>query len=149
MLSIMTWGLFVAGCTPVRTTSQTVRLRVVDSASGKALAWAPISLKQDDRAPHPQSGEVGSEDPWFRGVTNKDGLVEFEVRYTVEDRTTGSEPPPDSDFVTGYPFLVRVNEGRTPEEESSVLMNPGGSVKGKSFTISVIQIQAPRYVETR
>jgi hypothetical protein len=41
-----------------------------------------------------------------------------------------------------------VEKDRTPEEESSVLMKPGVSVKGKSFTVTVIQIQQPRYVET-
>jgi len=92
--------------------------------------------------------QTWEQDPWFRGVTDEDGQAGIEVEYTALDRSRGSTPPAERDFVTGQPYLVRVNQDQTPEEKLSVLMNPGVSVKGKSFTVTVIHIQQPRYVET-
>jgi hypothetical protein len=66
----------------------------------------------------------------------------------VLDRSRGDKPPAGRDEITDQPYLVWVKKEQTPEEESSVLMKPGESVKGKSFTVTVIDIQAPRYVET-
>jgi len=121
---------------------------VVDSASGKPVAYASVSLKLDDRSPRPQRDEVDVEDPWSHGVTDKDGQAEIEVEYGALDRSRGSKPPADRDWITGERYFVRVKKDQTPEEESSVLMKPGVSVKGKSFTVTVIQIQQPRYIKT-
>jgi len=121
---------------------------VVDSASGKPVAYASVSLKLDLLTPRPQRDEVDVDDPWSHGVTNKDGQAEIEVEITALDRSRGSKPPAERDGVTGQPYFVRVEKDQTPREELSVLMKPGVSVKGKSFTVTVIHIQQPRYVET-
>jgi hypothetical protein len=144
--------LFTVGCylgDPVTTTSQLVRLRVVDSASGKPVAYAAVSLKFDDQTPRPQRDEREVEDPWSHGVTDHDGQAEIEVEVTALDRSRGSKPPADRDWVTGQSYFVRVEKDRALDEESSVFMKPGVSVKGKSLTVTVIQIQQPRYVETK
>jgi len=136
---------------------------VVDSASGKPVAYADVSLKYDFETAEPLSKETRQppeewhkhmrefweQFPWFRSGTDKDGQAEIEVEYTGLDRSRGDKPPADGDEVTGQPYLVRVKQDQTPEEESSVLMKPGVPVKGKSFTVTVIDIQAPRYVETK
>jgi len=61
MLFFMICCLFAVGChlgDPVRTTSQPVRLRVVDSASGKPVAYADVSLKYDFETAQPLSKET-------------------------------------------------------------------------------------------
>jgi hypothetical protein len=144
--------LFAVGChlgDPVRTTSQRVRLRVVDSASGKPVAYASVSLKFDHQTPRPQRDELEVDDPWSHGVTDHDGQAEIEVEITALDRSQGSTPSPDRDCVTGQPYFVRVERDRAPDEKSSVLMKPGVSVKGKTLSVTVIEIQQPRYVDTK
>ncbi len=164
-------SLVVVGCDPVRTTSQLVRLRVVNSGPGQPLAGAQVSLKYDfdtaepaskktfeayshetDVAPeewHKYKRKAWEQQPWFRGVTNKDGEAHVEVKHTEIDRSRGAKPPARRDKVTRRPYLVKVKAGEMPEQEMTVLMRPGESVKGKSFTVTVIEIQQPRYVETK
>lgn len=159
-------SLSVAGCDPVRTTLQPVRLRVVDSASGQPVPGAQVSLKYDFETAEPLSEETGDtrfsaeewhqdkrkfwdEFPWFSGVTDKNGQATINAEYTGIDRTWGSKPPSWADRVTGKPFLVKVEAGAVPEEELTVPMKRGASVKGKVYTVTVIDIQEPRYVPTR
>jgi len=75
--------------------------------------------------------------------------VDIEIESTMLDRSSESEPPPERDEVTGLPYLVRVQKDQTPEEQASLMMKPGETVKSKSFTLTVIEIQEPRYVETK
>lgn len=156
-------SLFATGCDPVRTTSQTLHLRVTDSASGNPVADAKLRVKydferadlllQETRNPpevwHAEGFEFWQRFPWSPGVTDKDGQAEIGVKYTVIDRTRGARPPASRDWITGKPYLLKLAKGESPEEELSVLMKPGESVKGKSFTVTVIDIQQPRYVETK
>ena len=156
-------SLFVSGCDPVRTTSQTLHLRVTDSASRNPVADATVRMKYDLEREISLSQETRqfSEDmreawhqaweqtPWSPGVTDKDGRAEIEIKRTALDRTRGVKPPASRDTITGKPYLLRLVKGEAPEEDLSVLMKPGESVKGKSFTVTVIDIQPPRYVETK
>jgi hypothetical protein len=141
-------SLFATGCDPVRTTSQPVRLRVVDSASGQPVVGAHVSLKDDRETAEALSPDDWHQPPWFSDVTDKRGEADIDVKYTALDRTRGSRPPSGRDWVTGIRFLVRVKQSQQPEEELSVVMNLGASVKGKSYTVTVIDIQEPRYVRT-
>jgi hypothetical protein len=140
-------AIFMAGCDPVRTTSQPVRLRINRLTSGKPLAYEPVSIKPDDQTPRPQRDEVVQDDPWFHGVTDGDGRAVVGVKYTALDRSSGPKPPPERDWVTGTPYLVRVGEGDDPDTDVSVLMKPGTSTKGKAYEVTVIGIGSPRYVE--
>ncbi len=159
-------SLFAAGCPlgdPVRTTSQLVRLRVDDTAAGNTVSYADVWLKIDFDTAYPLSEETlqppeewhkhkrefWKRQPWFRGPTDKSGLAEIEVEHTEIDRTPGDTPPAERDEVTGQPYLIRVKKDQQPEENLGVMMKPGQSVKGKSFTVTVIDIQPPRYVETQ
>ena len=157
------FSLFATGCDPVRTTWQTLRLRVTDPASGNPVAGAQVRLKLDFERAEPLSQETlkppeqwheerrkfWEQSPWSPGVTDKDGRAEIGIKRTALDRTWGSKPPASRDTITGKPYLVKVKTGEVPEEELSVIMKPGESVKGKSFTVTVIDIQEPRYVETK
>ncbi|MDY0170083.1 MAG: hypothetical protein RBS80_26300 [Thermoguttaceae bacterium] len=145
----------------MRSTSQLVRLQVVDSASGQPVVGAQVSLAFDEAAARPLSKETeltpqewkkrieAYQRPGFRGVTNKQGQAEIDAKFTLLDRTSGSKPPSGKDFVTGHPYLIKVKAGEVPEEETSLVMKIGASVKGKSFAVTVLDIQSPRYVETK
>jgi hypothetical protein len=155
--------LLAVGCDPVRTTSQTISLRVSKTTSGEAVGNVQVSLKYDFETAEPLSKETRQppkewhehmrkfwdEFPWFSGVTDKHGEAAIDVVYTGIDRTWGSTPPAESDGVTGKPFLVRLKEEKSPEEQVSVLMKPGEILKGKIYTVTVIKIQSPHYVPTK
>jgi hypothetical protein len=155
----LAFGLTVGGCDPVRTTSQIVRLQVVDSVSGQPVVGATVSLAFDQASARPLSKETeltaeewkryikDHQQPGFRGVTNNRGQVDIHTKVTSLDRTSGATPPPYKDFVTGYPYLINVKAGELPAEEASLVMKIGDSFKEKSFTVTVLDIQGPRYVE--
>jgi hypothetical protein len=151
MLLCIGRGIVASGCPlgdPVRTTLQRVRLQVVDSASGKPVASASVSLKLDHQTPRPQWDEVRGVDRWSHGVTNNQGKADIEVEYTMLDRNRGSTPTPSSDMVNGQRYFIRVETDGSPSEEVSVLMRPGASAKVKTFQLTVTEIHKPRYVET-
>ena len=146
-VSCTIFSVFAVGCPlgdPVRTTSQTVRLQVIDSASGKPVAYADVYLKVDFDAAYPlseetrqppeywhkQARQVWKEQPWFRGPTNKDGQVEIQIESTMLDRSSESKPPPERDEVTSLPYLVRVQKDQTPEEQASLVMKSGAYCEG-------------------
>jgi hypothetical protein len=155
-------SLLITGCDPVRTTTQTLHLRVTDSASGNPVADATVRLKYDFERGYPLSQEtLKPPDVWHeerrkfweqapasRSVTDEDGRAEIEIKRTVLDRTRGAKPPASRDTITGKPYLLRLAKGEAPEEELSVMMTLGESVKGMSFTVTVMDIQQPRYIET-
>jgi hypothetical protein len=154
-------SLVAGGCDPVRTTSQATTLQIVDSASGRPVDSACVSLRLDYATIRPLSKEtdmtpeewqaykreVWDRSPWLRGVTDKHGQVSIDVSYTSIDRTRGATPPSGKDFVTGKPCLIRVKAGELPEEEMSVVMSRDTSVKGRSCTVTIMEIEEPRYVQ--
>lgn len=154
-------SLSVVGCDPVRTTSQVVRLQVVDAGAGQPVAGAQVSLAFDEAAARPLSKETeltpqewkkrieAYQRPGFQSFTNKQGQADIDAKFTSLDRTSGSKPPSGRDFVTGHPYLIKVKAGEVPEEEMSLVMTISASVKGKSFTVTVLDIQGPRYVKTK
>src|SRR5262249_16334824 len=114
----------VVGCfpaDPVRTTRQTARLRVVESASGSPIAGAHVQLKIDfDRYDDilPKDGRVAGavrqtarasweQEPWSSFVADRNGQAEATIVRTAIDRTRGKKPAPDRN-VTGEPYLVKV-----------------------------------------
>ena len=153
--------LLTAGCDPVRTTLQPVLLRVTNSISGEPVAGAQVAVKYDyDRAEplaqmtlqpaeswHQHMKEFWDEFPWSLGVTGRDGDTGVEIKYTVLDRTIGPEPPSWRDKVSGKPHLVKV-EADQEHEEFSLVMRPGESARGQTFTVCVLEIRQPRYVKT-
>jgi hypothetical protein len=158
---LLACSLFIAGCDPVRTTLQPVRLQVVDSTSGQVVVGAQVSLAFDLAAASPLSKETeltpeewkqrveAFQQPWFRGATTEQGQVDLDVEFTSLDRTSGPQPPSGKDFVTGQPYRIKVKVGEAPEEEMSLVMKRGATITGKSWTVTVLEIDAPRYVATR
>jgi hypothetical protein len=104
---LITCTLLAVGCDPVRTTSQTVSLRVSKTTSGEAVGNAQVSVKYDYETAEPLSKEtrqrpkewhqhmreVWDGSPWFEAVTDKQGAATLNVVYTGIDRTWGSTPP--------------------------------------------------------
>jgi hypothetical protein len=87
--------------------------------------------------------------PWVHGVTDKEGQADIDLTNTCIDRTSGAKPPPDRDIVTGKPYLLKMKARKSSEKQFPVLMKCGVVVKEESYTIIVIDIQDPRYIERR
>src|SRR5262249_48105411 len=131
----MALGLCLLGCDPVRTTTQQVRLRLIDSMSGQPVAGAQLLLKDDFDANYrvsPETPPPGSKPeeyrqhlrefwerkPWFRGVAGVDGEAVITVRYTALDRSRGAKPPAQRDWVSGMRYLVEVKQ-QLPAEKAA------------------------------
>ncbi len=161
-VSLIICCLCAVGCDPVRTTQQSVRLQVVDSTSDTPVAGVQLQLKYDFNRAEPLSKETleprealhkGKREfweafPWSCGVSGRDGQVQISIEYTSLDRTSGCKPPASRDMISGKPYQVKVKAGEVPEEELSVVMKHGASVKTKFYTVTVLEIQEPQYVET-
>jgi len=85
--------------------------------------------------------------PWLESVTDAQGKAVIKIRITALDGTRGKEPPADRDTVSNREYIIKL-QGRNVQDETCVVMKPGASVKGKFYTVAVIDIQKPRYVET-
>lgn len=140
-----------AGCDPVRTTMQPVLLRVTALDAGNVVKNADVSLKFDYGGNIPPTQQLAEAQrptyPWFSATTGEDGTAEVPVKWTMLDRSVGSNPPAWRDQVTGKSYLVRVSKNQT-HEVKNLIMNTGASVRGDVFTVQVIGIQEPRYVRT-
>jgi hypothetical protein len=150
----------LCSCDPVRTITHDVTVSVVD---GQALP-APnmnVSIKESWESWQTWGGGVPEADkayyrqnwesdfvPWLKGVTNAQGKAIITVRRTSMDDTRGNEPPANRDHVSNREYIIKL-QGQATQDEMRVVMKPGASVKGKSCTVTVIDIQKPRYVETR
>jgi hypothetical protein len=152
---ILALCLLTAGCDPTRTTSQTIRLRVLDSASGKPLAGARVWMKWDYRdyeRSEPQRRDQIRENwrqfPWSSSPTDSAGGANIHIKYTAIDGTRGPMPPPSRDWITDKPYVVRVRHGNVPDEILSLVVTPGQSVQGKSFTVVIDSIDNPFYCDT-
>lgn len=166
------WLLVALGCgDPVRTTVQLVRLRLVDSTSNEPIVGVRLMLKVDFEADESPDDEqlprdewerrkfIWDQAPWFHGVTDEDGKADIVVEYTVLDRSWGKKVPAWRDWVNGKPYIVRVKRGQvpdvltkfgeSPEDRATVVMEPGEFAKARTVTVSVLEIQEPRYVATK
>src|SRR5580704_10027389 len=129
----------IAGCDPVRTTSQTVRLRISKAGSGEAVGNIQVSLKYDFETAEPLSKETRQPPkewhdhmqkfwdnfPWRTAETDQRGEASVDLVYSVLDRTWGSTPPPERDEATAKPYLVWIKAGKSSEEKLRLLLKPG------------------------
>ncbi len=171
-LAWATGSLFVLGsggcgdqAYPMRTTVQTVCLRLVDAKSERPVVAARLLLKHELTDPQTLTLESGAEwqlhepetwdqQPWFPGLTDQDGKADIVVKYRLPDQSPARHPPAWRDWVTGKRYAVRVKKQSPkpddwPEERVSLLMAPGDSAGGRTVTVTVLEISAPRYVETK
>jgi hypothetical protein len=155
-------GAATIGCDPVRKTRQTIVLRVIDTASQIPAANLSVQLKDDfDRntANSPDFQRFSQEVRqsarttwegcrWFSCVTDPDGRAVADIEIASLDRTRGREPPSNRD-ITGEYYLVRVTATDGSAETLSIRLNAGEQTARKRFTVIVIQILKPTYVQTR
>jgi hypothetical protein len=150
------------GCDPVRTTVQSVRLKVLDAKSGQPIVGVKVETKFDFDHGEPLSAETLEPKgewhehkrkfwetlPWFSGFTDNKGEVEIQTQETRLDRTWGSTPPPERDVLLGKPYLIKIAREQEATEDVSVAMNPDATGKTKSYSVEVLDVQKPRYVPT-
>ena len=165
-LIVLAFYMFsAAGCDPVRKTSQVVHLQVSTSDSGEVVPGAEVLLKYDferaepllpatgrepewyDReASHQFECEQWAQFPWSIGTTDNNGRADVNLEYVRIDHTRGSKPPFWRDEVSDKPYLIKVAKEQV-QEEFSLVMQPGASVEGKIFTVTILEIEEPIYIE--
>mgnify|MGYP001105890393 CR=1 FL=1 len=147
----------MSGCDPVRTITHDVTVAVVDE-KGLPAPDVNVSMKESWESWQSWGGGVEEADkayyrqqwasdfvPWLKGVTNAQGNAVITIRITALDRTRGNEPPAKRDTVSNREYIIKLQR-QNVQEELRLVMKPGASVKGKSYTVTVIDIQKPRYV---
>lgn len=148
---VLSCTLFGAGCDPVRTTMQPVRLRVITASAGQPVAGANVQLK----APYGGRSEqmrVYTDEEWLdqsifprhSGATDELGIAEIDFTITEIDRSIGPWNAPDR--VSGAEYICRVVEGDR-KDVFRVTMDVGASVRGESFMVTIEDIGESRYVE--
>jgi hypothetical protein len=146
----------LTGCDPVRTISHNVTLAVSDG-QGQPAGGVKVSMKESWESWRTWGGGVSKEDeahcrqvwggdsvPWREGVTDARGNAVLTLRITAIDRTRGNTPPASRDTVSSREYIIKL-QGQAGQEEVRLVMKPGASVKGKSYTVAVVAIQKPRY----
>jgi hypothetical protein len=152
--------VITSGCDPVRTITHNVTVAVADE-KGLPASDVNVSMKESWESWRSWGGGVKEADrayyrqewaidfvPWLKGVTNAQGNAVIAIRETALDWTKGDEPPPERDTVSKREYIIKLQR-HDVEDELRLVMKPGPSVKGKSYTVTVIDIQKPRYVPTR
>ena len=86
--------------------------------------------------------------PWLKAVTDAQGRAVVTIRETALDWTKGNQPPPNRDWVSNREYLIKL-QGKNGQDDLRLVMKPGASAKGSSHTVTVIDIENPRYVPTR
>lgn len=152
LVVVIWWFVLSSGCgDPVRTTAQPVLLKVTDTISGNPTPDVEISLKYDFDHYVPQTDEWNQWERatylWFSARTDTEGRATINVKWTMLDRTFGSIPPSWRDRVTGIAYVISLKKDQMYEEHS-LIMGPGVSVRGETFTVHVLEIRPPRYVST-
>jgi hypothetical protein len=160
MLILLAGIASILGCDPVRTITHHVTVEVADE-QGLPVPNVDVAIKESWESWQTWGGEMNEADkgyyrgqwasdfvPWRKGVTDAEGKAAIVIEITALDRTTGKEPPPKRDVVSNREYLVKAR-GRNLEEELRLVMKPGASVKGKVYAVSVVDIEKPRYCETR
>jgi hypothetical protein len=158
---LLACGLFEAGCDPVQTTSQLVKIQVVDAATRKPVPDATVSIvyaeisgdrSAKDVRPTPQEWKnrtAGGPGVEFCGVTDRQGIAAIDVRYTSIDRNSGPTPPHGRNLVTAHTYLIKLADSNGHEQIGRLVMEPGASVVCKSFAANVLGIAQPQYVATK
>jgi hypothetical protein len=146
----------LCGCDPVRTITHDVTLKVLDG-QGSPVQGVKVSMKESWESWKSWGGGVKKDEethyrgvwgsdfvPWREGVTDVHGKVVITVKITALDHTRGNTPPASRDTVSNREYIIKL-KGQNAQEELRLVMKPGASVKGKSYTLSVVEIQKPRY----
>jgi hypothetical protein len=147
----------LCGCDPVRTITHNVTMAVLDQ-QGLPARDVKVSVKESWESWQSWGGGIREEDeahyrqewasdfvPWREAVTNAQGNAVITVRITALDRTRGNTPPASRDTVSNREYVIKL-KGHNVHDEMRLVMKPGASVKGKSYTVTVVEIQKPQYV---
>jgi hypothetical protein len=150
----------LSGCDPVRTIRHNVRMAVLGEQR-LPVGDVKVSMKESWESWQTWGGGIKADEeayyrqrwasdfvPWLAGVTDAQGGAVIPIEITALDRTRGNEPPANRDTVSNREYIIRL-QGQKAEDELRLVMKPGASAKGKSFTVTVVEIERPRYVETR
>jgi hypothetical protein len=148
----------LSSCDPVRTIRHTVTIAVANE-QGLPAPNVKVSMKESWESFQSWGGGTpeseksyyrqrwAGELPWLTDITNAQGNAVITIEKTGLDWTRGNEPSANRNVVSNREHIIKL-EGQNAVDEVRLVMKPGASVKGKSYTVTVIDIQEPRYVST-
>ena len=141
------------GCDPVRTTSQALKVSVVDARSQLPIDGIRVSIKEafepDPKFDQEDQREFWDSLPWSSGVTSEKGIAKIDVILTMLDRSRGEVPPPSRDTLTERSYLLRIGQDETNAEnpvEIEVVVGAHALVSDRN--VSILEIGAPTYIPT-
>lgn len=148
----------LAGCDPVRRTTQNITLTVKDG-QGRPVAgievrakesweswqtWSPEGINDGDQA-HYRARWESDFVPWLHGRTDAQGEAVLKFDQTSLDGSKGRTPPPERDRVSNREYIVRLRH-KDEEDELRVLMKPGKEGRGARYSLRVDSIESSNYV---
>lgn len=144
------------GCDPVRTTSQALKVGVVEAHSQLPVDGIRVSIKEAFE-PDPKLDQEDQEDqrefweslPWSSGVTSEKGIAKIDVVLTMLDRSRGQVPPPIRDRLTARRYLLRIGEDETnAENPAEIEVVVGAHALVDDRKLSILEIGTPTYIAT-
>ena len=122
------------GCDPVRTTSQTVRIEILDAENGTPISGLQVRLKSGFGL-------------WFSASTNSQGLAEISVESTMIDRSRSATPSRNLIHgITPFDFELVASDGDA--ELCSMIIEAGSSKICNDYKIVIKSIDAAVYIPT-
>ncbi len=141
--------VILAGCPadPGLFVRQGYILRIADAASGSPVYDASVTSWVENRRPRGESADEFLDGVERNAEGDGDGVAttndEGEAELTLTSGVLCGGGDCDLDEVTRRLFLVRVKTEVT-SEVLTVRMEPGETVSGDAFTVTVISIDPPR-----
>jgi hypothetical protein len=153
--------VLASGCDPVRTASQTLRLQVVDSASGEPVIGIRVQVKQDFELFQTDDAQLQKSDeweqhqrefweglPWHFAITDEDGIADIDIIETALDRSRGDEPPASRNMLFGRTYLVVMGDDNEHADEALRLkIEEDARLTEGNITLTVLDVAEPKYVE--
>ena len=141
------------GCDPVRTTSQALRVGVVDARSQLPIDGIRVSIKEafepDPKFDQEDQREFWESLPWSSAVTSEKGIAKIDVVLTMLDRSRGRVPPPSRDMLTERRYLLRIGEHETDAEHpAEIEVVVGAHALVGDQKLSILEIATPTYIAT-
>lgn len=138
------------GCDAVRTTTQTLRVQIVEVSTGKPLTRAQISIKPELEITGDQNRDEARAANWKHlprhdAHTNEEGIASIEIRITAHDWEKGDSPPSRRD-VRGDRYATRIESG-SRSENTVIDISEGETFVTESYQIEVLTLSRPMYID--
>ena len=74
--------------------------------------------------------------------------LQISIIETVLDRSRSATPSEGKDYISDQRYLVRIGVNEEEGQLPVLLMNPGEVTSNDTFSVSVVNIDPPQYIDT-